>query len=182
MTITSSPNKRTTMLFNQSLLRRALPVLALMSFATFTLPSRAEFVLFSGVEPKNQLSYNLDFGNRSVSDSYRLNLPGRKLALGAAQINIVYPDYYSGVFDESQVTVMAGDRAIPLAGVKWQKNKSTLQIDFKERLQTKGDISIVLGNVRNPDSGGIFYFDCQVKSSADFPIPRYVGTWILSIN
>jgi hypothetical protein len=170
------------MLVNKSLLRRVLPILALMSFATFTLPSKAEFTLFSGVDPKDQLSYNLDFGNRSVSDSYRLNLPGRKLSLGAAQINIVYPNYYSGIFDESQVTVMAGDRVVPLTGVKWLKDKSTLQIDLKERLQTKGDINIVLGNVRNPDSGGLFYFDCQVKSSADFPIARYAGTWILSIN
>ncbi len=170
------------MLVNKFLLRRVLPVMAVISGATITLPSRAEYTLFSGVEPKNQLSYSLDFGKRSISDSYRLQLPGRKLQLGAVQLNILYPENYSGVFDENQITVTAGEQSIPIAGVKWQKEKRTLQINLKERLQTKGDINIVLGNVRNPDKSGLFYFDCQYRSSPNFPIARYAGTWILNIK
>jgi Protein of unknown function (DUF2808) len=171
------------MLVNQkSLLHQALPVLAVISSTLCILPSRAEYNLFSGVAPKDQLNHRLDFGRRSISDSYRLNLPGSKLRLGAVQINILYPEYYSGIFDEQKVTVQVGDKVIPIAGVKWQKDRRTLQIDLKERLQTKGDINIVLGNVRNPDSSGLYYFDCQVKSSPNFPIARYAGTWILNIN
>jgi hypothetical protein len=156
--------------------------MVVISSAMFAVPSRAEYNLFSGVAPKDQLSHRLDVGRRSVADSYRLNLPGGKLRLGAVQINILYPEYYSGIFDEQKVTVQVGDKSIPISGVKWQKDKRTLQIDLKERLQTKGDINIVLGNVRNPDNSGIFYFDCQVKSSPNFPIARYAGTWILNIN
>jgi Protein of unknown function (DUF2808) len=170
------------MLVNRSWLRRILPVVALMSFTTFTLPSQAEYTVFSGVDPKDLLSHHLDFGNRSVTDSYRLNLSGRRLPLGAAQINIVYPDHYTGVFDTSQITVSVGEKSIPIAGVKWQKDQRTLQIDLQERLQTKNDINIVLNNVRNPDRSALFYFDCRVKSSKDFPIDRYAGTWILNIN
>jgi Protein of unknown function (DUF2808) len=170
------------MLVNKSWLQRFLPALALMSCTTFVLPSRAEYNLFSGVAPQDQLNHSLNFGNRSVSDSYHLNLPGRRLQLGAAQINIVYPDYYTGTFDENQVTVITGDKSVAVAAVKWQKDKNTLQIDLKERLETKGDINIVLNNVRNPGQSGMFYFDCRVKSSKDFPIDRYAGTWILNIK
>jgi hypothetical protein len=143
------------MLANKSLLSRILPVLAVISGATFTQPSKAEFTLFSGVEPKNQLSYSLDFGKRSITDSYRLVLSGQKMPLGAVQLNILYPENYNGVFDEKQITVS---------------------------LQTKGDINIVLGNVRNPDTSGLFYLDCQYRSSPNFPIARYAGTWILNIK
>ncbi len=170
------------LVLKQFLLCPVLPVLALISGAIFAMPSKAEYNLFSGVAPKDQLSHRLDFGRRSASDNYRLNLPGSKLRLGAVQINILYPEYYSGIFNEQQVTVQVDNKSIPIAGVKWQKDKRTLQIDLKERLQTKGDINIVLGNVRNPSNSGIYYFDCQVKSSPNFPIARYAGTWILNIN
>jgi hypothetical protein len=143
---------------------------------------RAEFTIFSGVEQKDQLSYSLDFGNRSVTDRYRLRVSGNKMPLGATQINIVYPDYYGGQFDEKGTEVMVGEKSIPVASTKWDKENRTLQILLKERLQTKKEIEIVLNNVRNPDTGGIFYFDCQIKSSAEFPLARYTGTWILNIN
>jgi Protein of unknown function (DUF2808) len=143
---------------------------------------QAEFTLFSGVEQKDQLGYSLDFGNRSVTDRYRLRISGKKMPLGATQINIVYPDYYNGKFDEAGTEIMLGDKSIPVASTKWDKENRTLQIMLKERLQTKNEIEIVLNNVRNPDTGGIFYFDCQVKSSDEFPLARYAGTWILNIN
>jgi hypothetical protein len=170
------------MLLTKSLLLRVLPVLTVVSCAVFTQPSKAEYTLFSGVQPKNQLSYSLDFGKRSITDSYRLVLPGQKMPLGTVQLNILYPENYNGVFDEKQITVSAGGQSMPIAGVKWQKEKRNLQIDLKDRLQTKGDINIVLGNVRNPDTSGLFYLDCQYRSSPNFPIARYAGTWILNIN
>ncbi len=170
------------MLVNKSFLRRVLPVLAMVSGTTFIQPGRAEYTLFSGVEPKNQLSYSLDFGKRSISDSYRLVLPGSKMPLGTVQLNILYPENYNGVFDEKQITVSVAGKIMPIASVKWQKEKRNLRIDLPERLQTKGDINIVLGNVRNPDAAGLFYFDCQYRSSPNFPIARYAGTWILNIK
>jgi hypothetical protein len=160
-------------------------LLALIPIGGLTLAptaSRSEFTIFSGVEQKDQLNYSLDFGNRSVTDRYRLWVSGNKMPLGAAQINIVYPDYYTGKFDEKAIEVRVGDKVIPLTQVKWDKENRTLQLDLKDRIQTRKDIEIVLSNVRNPDSGGIFYFDCQVKSSSEFPLARYAGTWILNIN
>lgn len=172
------------MLVKKSLLRLAVPALAMMSLATFTPPSKAEFILFSGVKPENQLSYNLAYGTRSVSDRYQFTVSGKRMPLGAAQINIVYPNYFGGSFDEQKIKVMVGEQEIPISGVKVEKGaeKTSLQITFQQGFKTERDISIDLGNVRNPDSGGIFYFDCQVKSSVEFPLARYVGTWIVSIN
>jgi Protein of unknown function (DUF2808) len=163
---------------------RLLLSLAVMgsSTAIFATPSPAEFTIFSGVDQRDQLSYNLDFGHRSVTDRYRLKLPGNKMPLGATQINIVYPNYYAGKFDESGTVIMVGDKTIPIASTKWDKENTTLQINLTERLQTNKELEIVLNNVRNPDAGGIFYFDCQIKSSAEFPLARYAGTWILNIN
>jgi hypothetical protein len=145
-------------------------------------PSKAEFTLFSGVDSKDQLSYSLDFGNRASSDRYRLRLPGTKVPLGATQIDIVYPEYYQGTFDDKGIEVNVGGKSIPVSKANWDKEKRAVQITLNERLKTKQDIEIVLNNVKNPDRGGIFYFDCQVKSSAEFPLARYAGTWILNID
>jgi Protein of unknown function (DUF2808) len=147
-------------------------------------PSRAEFTLFSGVENKDQLSYSLDFGNRSTTDRYRFRLPGTRLPLGAAQIEIVYfeNEDYQGIFDPNNIEVNVGGKSILVSKANWDKEKRTVEITFKERLKTKQDIEIVLNNVKNPDRGGIYRFDCRVKSSVEFPLPRYAGTWIVGID
>jgi Protein of unknown function (DUF2808) len=169
--------------------QRLLPVFALASCLVAVAPGivRADslpgFTLFSAIEPANQLAYRLDSGNRSTTDRYRLKMPGSKInRLGAAQIEITYPEYFKGKFDEKAVEVFAGDKLIPVQAVKWDKERQTIQINLAQRLKTKGEIEVVLNNVQNPDSSGMYYFSCQVKSSVDFPIARYIGTWILSID
>jgi hypothetical protein len=169
--------------------RKLLPILALTSCFVAVIPvavradSLPGFTLFSGVEPSNQLSYRLDSGNRNSTDRYRLKIPGSKInRLGAAQIQISYPDYYKGKFDDKGVEVFVGDKSIPVKSVEWDREHQILQIDLAKQLKTKGEIEVVLNNVQNPDGGGMYYFTCQVKSSAEFPLARYVGTWILSID
>ena len=174
---------------NSQIARKLLPFLALASCLVAAIPTlvRADslpgFTLFSGVDPANQLSYRLDSGTRNVSDRYRLRVPGSKInSLGAAQIQIVYPDYYKGKFDDQKVEVFVDDKSIPLQSTKWNREQHTLVIDLAEQLKTKSEIEVVLNNVQNPDGVGTFYFDCLVKSSVDFPIARKIGTWILSID
>jgi hypothetical protein len=169
--------------------RKLLPILALTSCSIAFIPvavradSLPGFTLFSGVEPSDRLSYRLDSGNRNTTDRYTLNIPGSKIhRLGAAQIQITYPDYYKGKFDDKAVEVFVGDKLIPVQAVLWDRENQTLQIDLAQRIRTKGEIKVVLNNVQNPDGGGMYYFACNVKSSAEFPLSRYVGTWILSID
>jgi hypothetical protein len=169
--------------------QRFLPILALASCLVAVMPvvvrsqSLPGFTLFSGVDPSNQLSYRLDSGNRNATDRYRLKIPGSKInRLGAAQIQISYPDYYKGKFDDKAIEVFVGDKQIPVQSVVWNRENQTLQIDLAQRLKTKADIEVVLSNVQNPDGAGMFYFTCQVKSSSEFPLARYIGTWIVSID
>jgi Protein of unknown function (DUF2808) len=141
------------------------------------------FTLFSGVDPGDRLSYNLSSDNRRDISRYNLKIPGNKIhRLGVTQFQITYPNYYKGEFDEKAVEVFVGEKAIPVKAVKWERDRQSLQIDVAERIKTEQEIGIVLKNVKNPDSPGMFYFNCQAKSSAEFPIARYVGTWILDIN
>ena len=167
---------------------KLLPIFALSSCFVTVVPiaTRADslpgFTLFSGVDPSNQLSYRLDSGNRNTTDRYRLKIPGSKInRLGAAQIQITYPDYYKGKFDDKAVEVFVGDKSIPVQSVQWNPEAQTLEINLVQGIKTKKDIEVVLNNVQNPD-GGMYYFTCQVKSSAEFPLARYVGTWILNID
>jgi hypothetical protein len=176
-------------MLNTQTIQKLLPLLVVTSCAIAIVPTVVQadtlpgFTLFSGVDPANQLSYRLDTGSKNTTDRYRLKIPGSKInRLGAAQIQIVYPDYYRGKFDEKAVEVFVGDKAIPIEAVKWDREHQMIQIDLAQQIKTKNDIEVVLNNVQNPDSGGMFYFSCQVKSSAEFPLSRYVGTWILNID
>jgi Protein of unknown function (DUF2808) len=176
-------------MFNSQIARRLVSILAVASCSIAIIPVAARsqslpgFTLFSGVEPSNQLSYRLDSGNRSVTDRYQLKIPGSKInRLGAAQITIGYPEYYKGKFDDKAVEVFVGDKSIPLQSVQWDRERQTIQIDLAQRIKTKGDIEVVLNNVENPDSAGMFYFSCQVKSSTEFPLARSCGTWVLGID
>jgi hypothetical protein len=170
--------------------RKLLPILAVASCYGMTIAptiARADslpgFTLFSGIDAADRLSYRLDSGNRSTTDRYRLTIPGGKInRLGAAQIQISYPDYYQGKFDDKAVEVTVDDKAISVESAKWDKENRTITIDLAQQLKTKKDINVTLGNVQNPDRTGMFNFNCQVKSSAEFPLARYVGTWTLSID
>lgn len=176
-------------MFNIQAAQRLLPILAVAGCLVTVVPelvrsqSLPGFTLFSAIEPANQLAYRLDSGNRSSTDRYRLKIPGAKInRLGAAQIQITYPNYFKGKFDDKAVEVIVGDKSIPIQSAKWDKERQSIQIDLAQQLKTKGEIEVVLSNVQNPDSSGMYYFSCQVKSSADFPLARYVGTWIVSID
>jgi GTPase SAR1 family protein len=168
---------------------KILPILALIAGFITIAPQIVKadglpgFTLFSGVESGDSLTYNLSSDNRRDIARYRLKIPGTKIhKLGATQFQITYPKYYLGQFDEKAVEVFVGEKAIPVKAVKWERDRQLLQIDVAERIKTEEEIQLVLNNVKNPDSPGMFYFNCQAKSSAEFPIARYVGTWILDIN
>lgn len=176
-------------MLNSQIARKLLTCLALSGSLVSILPAavRADslpgFTLFSGVGRGDELGYRLDSGNRGATDRYHLRLPGSRInRLGAAQIKITYPDYYKGTFDEKNIEVFVGDKSIPVSSVTWDKERKTLEINLAQQLKTKGEVEVVLSNVRNPDGGGMYYFDCEVKSSPEFPVARYLGTWILSIN
>lgn len=176
-------------MFNSQTVRKLSPFLALASCMVAIMPTLAMaqslpgYMIFSGVDPANQLSYRLDSGSRNTTDRYLLKIPGSKInSLGAAQIEIVYPNYYKGTFDENKIQVLVDDKEIPIQSTKWDRERNTIKIDLVRPLRTKSEIQVVLSDVKNPENVGTFYFDCLVKSSPEFPIARKIGTWILTIE
>jgi len=145
--------------------------------------SNPGFTLIGGAG-KDTLDYYLDFGGqRDNWDRYRLRIPAKKMDLGADKFTINYPDYYEGTFDKDQVEVVVQDQTIKPKEVTWDQENHRLQIFLEKTIESGKDIEIVLSNVKNPSFGGIFNFNCMAENYTDsVPLPRYVGTWVLSIS
>ena len=139
--------------------------------------------LWGGVERKNELNYRLDFGGQADQwDRYRLKIPSNKMELGVAEFAISYPDYYKGKFDTKRIEVLVKDKAVPLQEVKWDKENHIVEIYPQEPVPANSRVELVFSNVKNPNFGGTYYFNCQILSPGDVPLLRYVGTWILNIG
>ncbi|MFW6263936.1 MAG: DUF2808 domain-containing protein [Cyanobacteriota bacterium] len=145
--------------------------------------SNPGLILFGGVERNNRLNYHLDFGGRANRwERYRLRIPANKMELSAAQFAISYPDYYDGKFDPDDIEVRVQGESLPVQEVVWDKDNHLLQIYMEEPVEADNKVEIVLSNVKNPRFGGTYYFDVRILTPGDVPLPRYLGTWIVSIG
>lgn len=139
--------------------------------------------IFSGVKAENQLDFRLDFGgNAGGWDRYRLRIPKKKMKVAVAQFVIDYPNYYKGTFNPKEIEVLANDKKVKLQEIKWDKDNYVLEIFPAEAIPVNTKVEIILSDVKNPSSGGMFYFNCRVLSPGDVPLLRDIGTWILSIS
>jgi hypothetical protein len=102
--------------------------------------------------------------------------------LAVSQFAISYPDYYKGKFDKDEIEVRIKDKKVPLQEVVWDKENHLVEIYPQEPVPAGSRVELVFSNVKNPASGGTFYFNCQVLSPGDVPLLRYVGTWIVNIS
>ncbi len=151
--------------------------------ATTLAGSNSGLTLFSGVERENILNYLLDFGGQPGGwDRYRLRVPAKKMELGVSQFVITYPDYYDGKFDTEEIEVRIKKESLPLSEVKWDKDNHRIEIYLEKPIEAGKSVEIVISNVKNPAFGGTYYFECRAFTPGDIPLPRYLGTWILSIN
>lgn len=139
--------------------------------------------IFSGVKRENELPFKLDFGGQANGwDRYRLRIPAKKLNLAVAQFSISYPDYYRGKFDKDKIEVRIKGKKVPLQEVIWDKENRKVEIYPQEPIPAGSRVELVFSNVKNPNSGGTFYFNCQIQTPGDVPLLRYLGTWIVSIS
>lgn len=178
-----------TMLSRKSSIRRIFSALAvtgclLTGLSSVSLAqSNPGFTLWGGVPREDQLNYFLDFGGRADAwDRYRLRIPAKKMELGVAQFAISYPDYYKGKFNKDKIEVVVKGKSVPLQEVNWDKEGRIIQINLKEPVEAGNNVEIVFNDVRNPSIGGIFYFECRILTPGDVPLPRYLGTWVVSIS
>jgi hypothetical protein len=176
-------------MFSRSFLRRAFSSLAIAGVLATALPliSYADglpgLTIFGGAKGDDNLNYRLDYGGRPGGwDRYRLRIPAKKMKLAVAQFAISYPDYYKGVLDPKSVIVLVKDKPVALHEVNWNKENNLLEIFPENPIPAGGKVEIYLENVRNPDFGGTFYFNCQILSPGDVPLLRYLGTWVITIS
>lgn len=169
------------------------PLLTALALATCTVTgvhtvaqaqSNSGLVLF-GNRDVDILSYFLDFGGIADGrDRYRLRIPKKKLANGATQFVISYPDYFDGKFDTDKIEVRLNgdkDRSLPLKNVVWDEENFLLQIDLAEPLVDPNKVELVFSSVKNPEVG-TYYFYAQVSPAINAPVPERVGAWVININ
>lgn len=176
-------------MFSRSFIKRALSGVAiagclLAGLPAFTLAQGLPgLTIFGGVKGEDNLNYRLDFGGKSGAwDRYRLRIPQKKMKLAVAQFAISYPNYYKGEFNPKEVEVIVKGKAVPLQEVKWDKENNLLEIFPTEPVPAGNSVEIHLSDVRNPNFGGMFYFNCQIISPGDVPLLRYLGTWVIQIT
>lgn len=152
----------------------------LASFAQSGLPG---LTLFGGAKGDDNLNYRLDFGGKTNGwDRYRLRIPAKKMKLAVAQFSITYPDYFKGSFDPKSIVLMVQGKEAKIQEVNWNKENNAIEIFPVDPVPANSKTEIWLENVRNPSTGGMFYFNCQIMSPGDTPLMRYLGTWVISIN
>lgn len=162
-------------------------LIAGMQTITWAQNSNPGLVIFGGVDREKILDYHLDFGGRADGwDRYRLKIPAKKMTQGAAKFFISYLDkpLYEGKFDTEKVEVRikGGKESVPLRSVNWDKESRIIEIDLAQPITESQKVEIVFSNVKNPDNGGTFYFNCEVLGAGNIPIRQYLGTWIVSIG
>ncbi len=177
------------MLFTKSSIQRLFGAVAVTGcmLTGFSSQSWAQnnpgLTIFGGVARENQLSYYLDFGGRpNQYDRYRLRIPAKKVELGVAQFAISYPDYFDGKFNPNKIEVRVKGESVKLSEVKWDKENHIIQIYLEDPITAGNSVELVFNDVKNPPFGGIYYFNAQILTPGDIPLPRYLGTWILSIG
>ena len=145
----------------------------------------------NGPSGKQQLGYVLEYGTPGhPQDRYRLKMGRQKLAVDG--ITIAYPAYFDGEFNEKSITIQESPKnkfigfgrvpKIAISSVKVDKDNRFIEIVPESPIPAGKSFEIVLSNVHNPRSGGMYYFNASITSPGDLPLKRYIGTWIISIS
>jgi hypothetical protein len=167
-------------------MKRLLSALTITASLTTALPAIAQslpgFTIFGGPQQINQLNFRLDSGKSGSWDRYNLRIPAKKLNLAIAQISIAYPEYYRGRLNADKVSVKVDNKTVAIEDVIWDKENHFLEINFIEPVPAGSKVEIILDGVRNPNNGGMYYFNANIRTPGDIPLLRYIGTWVLTIN
>jgi len=162
---------------------------ALVAAMTLVGSSRAVLAQGSGWTlwggPKKELRYTADSGQVGQWDRYYLHVPRQRVAV--AEYYITYPEHYRGQFDPKAVEVLRSrtwgkeQQKFRVGEVVWDKENRLLRIALVDPVPADTPVDIVLSNVKNPRNSGMYFFNLQVLSPGDIPLPRQVGTWVITL-
>ncbi|MDJ1183888.1 DUF2808 domain-containing protein [Roseofilum casamattae] len=142
--------------------------------------------IFGGTDREHALPYRLDFdGYPNQTDRYRLRIPPKKMTEAVQQFTISYaesPATFTGRIDPDRVEVRIKGKAQPLEEVIWDEENRLIEIYPTEAIPAAtANLEVVLSNVKNPGFG-IYRFKCLAIVPGDVPLPRYLGTWEITID
>ncbi|MBP0015762.1 MAG: DUF2808 domain-containing protein [Roseofilum sp. SBFL] len=142
--------------------------------------------IFGGPGRENTLPFRLDYdGIANQWDRYRLRVPQKKLTEAVQQFTISYaesPANFTGIIDPDKVEVRIKGKAQPLAEVIWDQENKLVEIYPEDPIPAAtGNLELVFSNVKNPGFG-IYRFKCLIFTPGEVPLPRYIGTWEVSIS
>ncbi len=172
------------MLIKRSLLAVAIATTLVGTVPTLTLANG--ITIFGGVGRENALPATLDYdGIPNQFDRYRFRIPQKKLTEAVQQFTISYvesPAKFTGKFDPDEVELRIKGQPQPLSEVIWDEENQLIEI-YPENPIPAGSpqVEIWFSNVKNPGLG-LYRFKCLILTPGDVPLPRYIGTWELSIG
>lgn len=167
--------------------RLALGWLAALSLVSLTGTAVAQgsgWTLWGG--PKKELRYSADSGQIGQWDRYYLNVPRQSIAV--AEYYITYPQSYRGELDANAVEVVRSrtrgkdQQKFRVGEAVLDRENRQLRIALIDPVPADTPVDIVLSNVRNPRNSGMYFFNLQVLSPGDIPLPRQVGTWVITLG
>ncbi|WP_247217220.1 DUF2808 domain-containing protein [Synechococcus sp. C9] len=161
-----------------------LAALTVVSSAGVAVAQGSGWTLWGG--PKKELRYSADSGRIGEWDRYYLNVPRQSIAV--AEYYITYPEYYRGELDPKAVEVVRSrtrgkdQQKFRVGEAVLDKENRLLRIALVDPVPADTPVDIVLSNVKNPRNSGMYFFNLQVLSPGDIPLPRQVGTWVITLG
>lgn len=177
------------MTLKPSLMKRLIFAAAIAGCALTTLPkltlAQSGITIFGG--PQNELRYRMDYnGVRARPDRYRLRIPAAKMETAVSEFRVTYPEAYTnygGQFNPDRIDVRVGGDNLPVEEVIWDRENNRVDIYMVEPVPADTSVELVFSGVRNPRRVGMHFFNALVRAPGDaYPLPRYVGTWVVKID
>jgi hypothetical protein len=156
--------------------------------------------LWSGLENRNdELQFCWDFEmNAGGRERYRFMIPAEKIPEGVSKIRISYDEKYTGKFDGNKIELRVDGESVPREALdilnEEEANFIEIGIDLelldelgkqnlRAALEQGHSLEVVCHNVKNPNFGGMFYFQGSfLPANNEVPVFLDIGTWIVSVN
>ena len=151
-------------------------------FLGFLLVSGTPLLAQGLVLGRDTLAYRLESGQVGVQDEYTFSYP--TLPFATKRLQIIYDSTFDGKFDPQRITVRdrTSGEPYPLARAELDPTARAVTVQLKTALPKGSSPDIVLDQVRNPASDGVYGFHGKILEPGPFPSYRLVGDWFVTVS